>query len=182
MKVVATEIPDVLLIEPKVYADARGFFMECWHRPAYSDAGIPGGFVQDNLSRSRRGCLRGLHFQHPHGQGKLVQVVEGAVFDVAVDLRRSSPSFGACVTARLSAANHLQLWLPAGFAHGFCVMSESALVMYKCTDIYRPDSEQTLLWNDPALHIPWPIDDPVLSDKDRAGLPLAEIPPGQLPE
>ncbi|SEU19027.1 dTDP-4-dehydrorhamnose 3,5-epimerase [Stigmatella erecta] len=177
MKVTETAIPGVLLIEPKVFGDARGFFLETFHAQRYADAGIPGPFVQDNYSRSVKGTLRGLHFQEPQPQGKLVQVVAGAVFDVAVDIRRGSPTFGKWVGVELSAENRRQLWVPPGFAHGFCVTSESADFQYKCTALYAPQNERSLLWNDPDLGITWPLDgEPKLSAKDAAAVRLKDAP------
>jgi len=174
MNVLPTELPGVLLVEPKVHGDARGFFFEAYHQRRYADAGIPGPFVQDNVSRSTRGILRGLHYQHPRGQGKLVWVLAGSVFDVAVDVRRGSPTFGKWVGVELSDQNRRQLWIPAGFAHGFCVTSESADFAYKCTDFYAPEHEQTILWNDPRIGIRWPLEQPRLSAKDAAGKRLGE--------
>lgn len=168
MKVTATRLPGVLLIEPKVHGDDRGFFFESYQSSRYQAAGIPAAFVQDNLSRSVKGTLRGLHFQEPNGQGKLVQVLRGAVYDVAVDVRRSSPHFGQWVGVELTESNHHQLWVPPGFAHGFCVLSESADFLYKCTSLYSPESERGVAWNDPALAIDWPIRQPLLSPKDAA--------------
>ncbi|WP_104098313.1 dTDP-4-dehydrorhamnose 3,5-epimerase [Stutzerimonas kunmingensis] len=176
MKVVETSIPDVLIIEPKVFGDERGFFYESFNAAAFEAAtGLKRQFVQDNHSKSQRGVLRGLHYQIQQPQGKLVRVVAGEVFDVAVDLRKSSPSFGRWVGTRLSAQNQRQLWIPEGFAHGFVVLSESAEFLYKTTDYYAPEHERSLLWNDPALGIQWPIDEPPqLSAKDQAGKPLSE--------
>jgi dTDP-4-dehydrorhamnose 3,5-epimerase len=177
MKVWATAIPDVLIVEPHVFGDQRGFLVESWHAARYADHGLPAGFVQDNHSRSAGGVLRGLHYQIDRPQGKLVRVAAGEIFDVAVDLRRSSPTFGRWVGERLSAASHRQLWIPPGFAHGFYVMSEQADVLYKCTDYYAPQHERTLRWDDAALGIAWPLSGaPVLSAKDRAGLALADAP------
>ena len=174
MRVTPTDIPDVKLIEPRVFGDARGFFFESWNRRALADAGIDADFVQDNHSRSARGVLRGLHYQIEHAQGKLVRATAGEVFDVAVDLRRSSPTFGRSVGIMLSAANKRMLWIPPGFAHGFLVVSEDAEFLYKTTDYWYPEHERTLLWNDPALAIAWPLSGaPVLAAKDVAGLPLA---------
>ena len=174
MKVTPTELPDVLLIEPRVFADERGFFFESYNRRALAEAGLAGEFVQDNHSRSRRGVLRGLHYQIEHAQGKLVRVVAGEVFDVAVDIRRSSPTFGRAVGVKLSADSKSMLWIPPGFAHGFLVLSDSAEFLYKTTDYWYPEHERTLLWNDPALAIAWPLDGaPKLATKDAAGRPLA---------
>lgn len=162
-------IPEVILVEPKVFRDARGFFLETFHAERYQEAGITGPFVQDNHSRSVPRTLRGLHAQERHPQGKLVRCVEGEIWDVAVDVRRGSPTFGHWVGYSLSADNHRQLWVPPGFLHGFCVLSPGgAQVEYKCTDLYRPDDELAVVWNDPELAIAWPIDDPVLSAKDAA--------------
>jgi len=180
MNVVPCELEGVLLIEPRVYGDARGYFLETWHERRYREAGIPGPFVQDNLSFSRRGAVRGLHFQNPSAQAKLVYVLEGEVFDVAVDLRRRSPTFGRWFGTRLSAENKRQLYIPVGFAHGFAVLSETALFAYKCTEFYAPEHEVTLLWNDPDLAIPWPVEQPVLSEKDQRGRRLRDLPPEKL--
>jgi len=175
MQITPTALPDVLLVVPKVFGDDRGFFFESWNRRAFADGGIDVDFVQDNHSRSRRGVLRGLHYQIKHAQGKLVRATEGEVFDVAVDLRRSSPSFGRSVGAVLSAANRHMLWIPPGFAHGFVVLSEYAEILYKATDNWYPEHERTLLWNDAALRIDWPLDtEPTMAAKDAAGLPLAD--------
>ena len=175
MRVVATSIPDVLVVEPKVFEDARGCFYESWNRRAFAQAGIDVEFVQDNHSCSQRGVLRGLHYQIEHAQGKLVRVIEGEVFDVAVDLRRSSPTFGRHVAIDLSAANRRMLFIPPGFAHGFVVVSDVAQFLYKTTDYWYPQHERTLLWNDPALAIEWPAQvTPALAPKDAAGVPLAQ--------
>jgi dTDP-4-dehydrorhamnose 3,5-epimerase len=173
----ATDIPDVVVIEPKVHGDARGFFMETWQARVFAANGIDAGFVQDNHSGSAQGVLRGLHYQLRHTQGKLVRVIQGEVFDVAVDLRRSSPTFGRWVGEVLSADNHRMLWVPPGFAHGFLVLSATAEFTYKCTDYYDPASERTLIWNDPQVGIHWPLpaqSAPALSAKDAAGLRLAD--------
>ncbi len=181
MNVVPTSLPGVLLIEPKVFGDHRGFFLETYQAERYRQAGITLPFVQDNHSRSQRGVLRGLHFQLRHPQGKLVQVMRGAVFDVAVDIRRGSPSFGRWFGAVLSDENHRQLYIPPGFAHGFCVLSDVVDFVYKCTDYYHPEDEDGVSWQDPAIGIDWPITDPLLSDRD-AGLPLlADMEPERLP-
>ena len=174
------EIPDVILVEPKIFPDDRGFFLETWHEQRYAQAGITKPFVQDNVSFSKRGVLRGLHFQHPHGQGKLVAVLSGEVVDIAVDIRVGSPTFAQWVSVTLSAENHKQLYVPAGFAHGFCVMSQTALFSYKCTDFYDGSAEGGLIWNDPELEIDWPIDNPVLSEKDAALPRLKDIPAEKL--
>lgn len=181
MHVHTTNLPGVVIIEPRVFGDARGFFMETWNQARYAEAGLPERFVQDNLSFSRRGVLRGLHFQNPNGQGKLVSVLQGEVFDVAVDIRVGSPTFGQVASVLLSAENKRQFYIPPGFAHGFCVTSETALFAYKCTEFYEPKAEASLLWNDPALAIDWPIDAPELSAKDAAALTLADFPPERLP-
>jgi dTDP-4-dehydrorhamnose 3,5-epimerase len=175
MKVIPTAIPDVLLIDPKVFGDARGFFFESFNQKAFNAAiGLKLDFVQDNHSRSARGVLRGLHYQIQQPQGKLVRVVRGSVFDVAVDLRKSSPTFGQWVGAELSEDNHRQMWVPPGFAHGFVVTSESADFLYKTTDYYAPQHERCIAWNDPAIGIQWPLaEPPQLSVKDQAGAPLA---------
>ena len=176
MNIVRTEIPDVLIIEPKVFGDARGFFFESFNQRQFEQlTGFAPHFVQDNHSRSARGVLRGLHYQIQQPQGKLVRVIAGEVFDVCVDLRRSSPTFGKSVCVSLSAQNHRQLWIPPGFAHGFLVTSESADFVYKTTEYYAPEHERALLWNDAALSIPWPLEgEPVLSAKDKAGVSLAQ--------
>ena len=174
MRVTPTALPDVLLIEPKVFGDARGFFYESWNRRALADAGLDVEFVQDNHSRSSRGVLRGLHYQIVHPQGKLVRATQGEVFDVAVDLRRGSATFGAHVAVVLSAENKRMVWIPPGFAHGFLVVSEVAEFLYKTTDYWRPEDERTLLWNDPALAIEWPLSGPpILAARDAAAPPLA---------
>jgi dTDP-4-dehydrorhamnose 3,5-epimerase len=174
MQVLPTAIPDVLVVEPRVFEDVRGFFFESWNRRAFAEAGIDADFVQDNHSRSRRGVLRGLHYQVEHAQGKLVRVTVGEVFDVAVDLRRSSPTFGRHVAMTLSAANRRMLFIPPGFAHGFVVVSDAAEFLYKTTDYWYPAHERTLQWNDPALGIAWPSGiEPTLTAKDAAGVPLA---------
>ncbi|ABF88609.1 dTDP-4-dehydrorhamnose 3,5-epimerase [Myxococcus xanthus DK 1622] len=176
MKVTPLEIPDVLLLEPKVFGDDRGFFMEMFHAARYAAVGIPGPFVQDNYSRSAKGTLRGVHFQEPQAQGKLVQVLAGAVYDVAVDVRRGSPTFGQWVAVELSSDNRRQLWIPPGFAHGFCVVSDSADFHYKCTALYAPETERSVVWNDPDLAIPWPVSEPLLSPKDAQAPRLRDAP------
>jgi dTDP-4-dehydrorhamnose 3,5-epimerase len=180
VRVTTIDIPGVLVFEPAVRRDQRGFFVETFHIKRYQEAGIVESFVQDNLSRSVRGTLRGLHFQEPHAQGKLVMAVEGAVYDVVVDIRVGSPTFGRWYGLDLSDQNLRQVYVPPGCAHGFCVTSETAMFLYKCTDYYSPMDERGVLWNDPALAIPWPIRDPILSDKDQKYRPLAEI-QGELP-
>lgn len=170
MKVIPTELPEVLLIEPKVFGDARGFFMESWNRKTFASLGLDLDFVQDNHSRSGKGVLRGLHYQLHQPQGKLVRVTSGAVYDVAVDLRRSSPRFGQWTGHELSAENKHMLWVPPGFAHGFLVLSESADFLYKTTEYYAPEHERCVLWNDPAIGISWPLNgEPALSAKDKVG-------------
>lgn len=181
MKVIPQALPGVLLIEPEVFGDDRGFFLELYRLPRYAEAGIGVTFVQDNRSRSSRGVLRGLHYQIKHPQGKLVMVISGKVFDVAVDVRHGSPTFGRSVSSVLNAADHRQLYIPPGFAHGFCTLSESADVLYKCTDIYRPEDEGGVLWSDPQLAIGWPLTTPLLSAKDAAFPTLASISPRHLP-
>lgn len=176
MRVTQVEpLSEVLIVRPDIHADGRGEFVELHSLEPYQKAGIGPKFVQDNLSRSRRGVLRGLHFQNPGAQGKLVSAVSGAVFDVVVDVRRGSPTFGRWVGVRLDDCERRQLWVPPGFAHGFLVLSERADVVYKCTAAYRPDAEHTLLWNDSRLEIEWKVDAPVLSVRDRAGRTLAEL-------
>lgn len=175
MDVQETDLPGLLLIEPRVFEDARGFFMETWQKQRYAEAGIAAEFVQDNYSRSVRGTVRGLHYQIVQPQGKLVQAIRGEIFDVAVDLRRDSAVFGQWTGVVLSESNRRQVYIPPGFAHGFCVLSDVAEFTYKCTDYYAPEHERTLLWNDPAIGIDWPLnEEPILSEKDRRGVPLAE--------
>ncbi len=172
MKLTPTALPEVLVIEPKVFGDERGFFLESWNERAFAQAGIDARFVQDNHSRSARGVLRGLHYQLRQPQGKLMRVVAGRVFDVAVDIRRGSPNFGRWAGVMLDAAEHKLVWIPPGFAHGFCVLSDTADVLYKATDFYAPDDERAIAWNDPDIAVAWPLDGPPsLSAKDaRAGL------------
>ncbi|TXI47718.1 MAG: dTDP-4-dehydrorhamnose 3,5-epimerase [Lysobacter sp.] len=177
MKVIPTAIPDLLILEPKVFGDARGFFMESYNAKVFHDAtGLSPNFVQDNHSRSGKGVLRGLHYQIEQAQGKLVRVTRGAVFDVAVDLRQSSPTFGQWVGIELSEENNRQFWIPPGFAHGFLVTSDSADFLYKTTDYYAPQFERSLAWNDPTVGVAWPLEGitPLLSAKDLAGKALAE--------
>jgi dTDP-4-dehydrorhamnose 3,5-epimerase len=177
MKAARLEIPDVLLLAPRVFGDERGFFLESWNARDFSNAiGLDVRFVQDNHSRSRRDVLRGLHYQIKQPQGKVIRVIKGRVFDVAVDLRKSSSTFGRWVGAELTEDNHRQVWIPPGFAHGFLVLSESADILYKATDYYAPEHERCLIWNDPTVGIKWPIaDEPILSAKDKAGLPLSKV-------
>jgi dTDP-4-dehydrorhamnose 3,5-epimerase len=167
----------VLLIEPKVFGDERGFFMETYRVDAFRAAGIPDTFVQDNHSRSARGVLRGLHYQEPNAQGKLVRCTRGAIFDVAVDIRRGSPSFGRWFGIELSDANKLMLWIPPGFAHGFCAMEEGSDLVYKCTALYDASADRAIVWNDPAIGIEWPVAEPILSKKDAAAPPLSAAAP-----
>ncbi|WP_455851546.1 dTDP-4-dehydrorhamnose 3,5-epimerase [Pantoea endophytica] len=177
MKIIDTDIPDVKIIEPAVFGDERGFFMETWQQKKFEELVCPRTFVQDNHSKSSKGILRGLHYQTTNTQGKLVRVVSGEVYDVAVDMRKSSPTFGKWVGVYLSADNKRQLWVPEGFAHGFYVTSESAEFVYKCTDYYNPKNEHSLLWNDSDLNITWPIganEFPALSAKDKDGTPFAQ--------
>jgi len=175
VKVARTALPEVLVLEPELFGDARGFFMEVWNERTFDALGIHDRFVQDNHSRSQRNVLRGLHYQLRQPQGKLVRVVSGEIWDVAVDLRRGSPGFGRWAGVRIDDEGRRMLWVPAGFAHGFVVLSEYAEVLYKTTDFYAPEHERTLLWNDPALGIPWPLQgDPILAGKDRRGVPLAQ--------
>lgn len=181
MKVEETGLPGVLIVEPDRFGDDRGFFQEIWHEGRYKDAGILGPFVQDNMSLSGGGVLRGLHLQNPNGQGKLVYALQGEVFDVAVDLRVGSPTFGRWAGAVLPADTGRQLWIPEGFGHGFCVLSESALFAYKCTDLYSRDAELSVLWNDPDIGIDWPLDDPLVSEKDAAAPRLSDIDRSRLP-
>jgi dTDP-4-dehydrorhamnose 3,5-epimerase len=173
VRVTPIDIPGVLIIDPDVFRDPRGVFLETHHQRRYAEAGIPGPFVQDNYSSSVRGTLRGLHYQDPHAQGKLVMVMEGAVYDVVVDIRRGSPTFGKWHGVELSAQNLRQMYVPPGCAHGFCVTSERAAFLYKCTDYYSPKNERGILWSDPSLGITWPIATPILSAKDQALKPLA---------
>jgi len=181
MKLLQTELEEVFVIEPRVFEDPRGFFMETFHRERYEALGIHADFCQDNLSFSCKNTLRGLHYQLPREQAKLVQVLRGEIFDVAVDVRSGSPTFGRAVGVTLSESNRRQLFIPRGFAHGFCVLSETALFSYKCSNFYAPDCDRGVLWSDPALGIAWPIEDPLLSAKDQ-GLPLLkDIPEEQLP-
>jgi dTDP-4-dehydrorhamnose 3,5-epimerase len=175
VKAIPTALPGVLIIEPDVHRDDRGFFLETYHQRKYAELGLPGPLVQDNHSNSVKGTLRGLHAQIERPQGKLVRAVQGEMFDVAVDIRRGSATFGRWVGVVLSAANFRQLWIPPGFAHGFCVLSERVDVEYKCSDFYNPGDELTVLWSDPEVGIDWPVRNPILSAKDAAALPLARV-------
>ncbi len=175
MKITTTALPGVLIIEPKAFGDARGFFLETFQSERYAKAGITLPFVQDNHSRSQRGVLRGLHLQSNRPQGKLVSVSRGSVFDVAVDIDPQSATFGQYVGVELRDDNHLQLWIPPGYAHGFCVLSEVADFQYKCTDFYYPEDEAGIIWNDPDVNIAWPLDNPLLSEKDQQLPRLREL-------
>ncbi|MGE1562357.1 dTDP-4-dehydrorhamnose 3,5-epimerase [Pantoea septica] len=177
MKIIDTDIADVKIIEPAVFGDERGFFMETWQQKKFEELVCPRQFVQDNHSKSAKGILRGMHYQTENTQGKLVRVVSGEVFDVAVDMRQASPTFGKWVGVHLSAENKRQLWVPEGFAHGFYVVSDSAEFVYKCTDYYNPNAEHSLLWNDEVVGINWPLtgnEEPLLSAKDKQGIPFKE--------
>ncbi|MEO0373132.1 MAG: dTDP-4-dehydrorhamnose 3,5-epimerase [Cyanobacteria bacterium P01_A01_bin.17] len=180
MKIRKTALPGVLVIEPQIYKDPRGLFFESYHQERYREAGLRASFVQDNVSHSDKGVLRGLHYQLLHPQGKLVSVAAGEVFDVCVDIRQGSPTFGRWFSQILSAQNHWQVFVPAGFAHGFCVISETAMFTYKCTNFYAPGDEYSIRWDDPAIGIDWPLDAPLLSGKD-AEAPLLHEAKAQLP-
>lgn len=183
MNVTPTALPDVLLIEPQIHGDQRGWFVESWQRERYREAGIDADFLQDNQSLSSHGTLRGLHIQNPHGQGKLVQVIQGEVYDVAVDVRRSSPHFGRWTGAHLSGENKRQLWVPKGFLHGFLVLSQTALFSYKCTELYHPETQFAVRWDDPDIGIAWPLEgEPKLSAKDLHAPCLRDIPEARLPD
>jgi dTDP-4-dehydrorhamnose 3,5-epimerase len=181
MKFTELDIPGVFHIEPDVFPDDRGFFTETFHIEKYTEAGIPGPFVQDNFAHSRKHVLRGLHFQEQQAQGKLVFVIRGEIYDVAVDMRRGSPAFGKWIGLTLSEKNHHQLFVPKGCAHGYVVLSDSADVMYKCTDLYAPQYDRGLIWNDPDLAVAWPVADPVLSAKDAKNPRFSAIPVDMLP-
>lgn len=176
MRVTPTSLPEVLMLEPERHDDARGSFMELWRRDKLAAAGIRADFVQTNLTTSRKGVLRGLHFQEPNAQDKLIAVLSGAIFDVAVDIRRGSPYFGRWAGIELSAANRKQLWIPRGFAHGLCVLTDEAQVQYGCTDYYAPANDRTIRWDDPAIGVAWPVKKPILSAKDEAAPLLANAP------
>ena len=180
MKIRNTKLEGPLILEPTYHRDPRGFFVETYHQQRYGEVGLPSHFVQDNVSSSSRGVLRGLHFQKPYPQGKLITVLQGEIFDVAVDIRIDSPTFGKWAGVNLSSDNGWQFWVPAGFAHGFCVVSEKTLVTYKCTELYHPECETSILWNDPRIGIEWPKIAPILSQKDIKGQPLEEIPKDKL--
>ena len=181
MKVIETALPGALILEPKVFGDTRGFFYESYNKAKWIEAGIDVNFVQSNVSRSARGVLRGLHYQWPNPQGKLVSVLEGEVYDVAVDIRRGSPTFGQSTGVMLTADNHRHFWVPEGFAHGFCVLSEFATFTYQCTALYDPKADAGIRWNDAALGIDWPLSEPLLSDKDGKTPLLEDVPPERLP-
>jgi dTDP-4-dehydrorhamnose 3,5-epimerase len=180
VKIIDTELKGVVIVEPAVFEDPRGYFLETYHAGRYAEGGIRGPFVQDNFSHSVRGTLRGLHYQLERAQGKLVMALEGRIYDVAADIRKGSPTFGRWVGVELSGENKRQLYIPPGFAHGFCVLSDTADVLYKCTDVYSQKDERGIIWNDPALAIAWPVTTPLLSDKDRAYKRLSEM-DGDLP-
>lgn len=182
MKVIETSLPGVLVVEPQVFGDARGFFYESYNESRFREAGIDARFVQANVSRSAKGVLRGLHYQWPNPQGKFVGVLEGEVFDVAVDIRRGSPYFGRWFGAMLTADNKRHLWIPEGFAHGFCVLSDYATFSYQCTALYDAKADAGVAWNDPTVGIDWPVNDPHLSDKDRKAPLLKDLPEDCLPE
>jgi dTDP-4-dehydrorhamnose 3,5-epimerase len=181
MKFIETPLPGCIVIEPQVFGDSRGFFYESYNEAKYRDAGIDRKFVQSNVSRSARGVLRGLHYQWPHPQGKLVSVLEGEVFDVAVDIRRGSPTFGQWAGVMLTSENHRHFWIPEGFAHGFCVVSDYATFSYQCTDLYDAKADGAVRFDDPAIGIDWPVSSPLLSDKDAKAALLADIAPDRLP-
>lgn len=182
MEVTHTELPGVLLLEPRRFHDARGWFAETWRRNRYRELGIRDEFIQDNAACSQRGVLRGLHYQYPNPQGKLVSVLVGAVFDVAVDIRRGSPDYGRWIGYELSEHNGRQLYVPAGFAHGYVVLSDVAVFAYKCTEYYDADADAVVAWNDPSIGVAWPVMDPILSEKDAAAPQLAQVPADRLPE
>ena len=181
MKLIETSLPGALIIEPQVFGDSRGFFYESYNKGKWRDAGIDADFIQTNVSRSGRGVLRGLHYQWPHPQGKLVSVLEGEVYDVAVDIRRGSPTFGQSAAVMLTADNHRHFWVPEGFAHGFCVLSEFATFTYQCTALYDARADAGIRWNDAELGIDWPLSEPLLSDKDRRTPLLKDVAPERLP-
>lgn len=181
MKVIESPLPGVLVIEPAVYGDARGWFFEAFHRERFAAAGLPTDYPQSNVSRSARGVLRGLHHQWPHPQGKLVSVLEGSVFDVAVDIRRGSATYGQWFGTELSVDNHRMMYIPPGFAHGFAVLSDYATFSYQCTALYDRSADRSIAWNDPDIGVAWPLAQPLLSDKDRAALRLCDQPADSLP-
>ncbi|MHC5544123.1 dTDP-4-dehydrorhamnose 3,5-epimerase, partial [Singulisphaera rosea] len=175
MKIESTDLPGVVILEPPVYDDSRGYFTETWKQSKFAEAGLPTDFAQDNLSYSLGGVLRGLHYQEPHPQGKLIYVLQGEIFDVAVDIRPGSPTFRRWVGVTLSVENHRQVYIPPGFAHGFVVTSDAAMVVYKCTASYRPDCDRSVAWDDPELAIRWPVASPILSAKDQVAPRLADV-------
>lgn len=181
MQITETDLDGVLIITPRIFEDGRGWFSEIYHAERYASFGVPVSFVQDNLSWSERLVLRGLHFQYPHSQAKLIYVLKGEVFDVAVDIRAGSPSFGRWVGTHLNSKDHNQLFVPEGFAHGFVVLSEMALFGYKCSEVYHPETEKSILWNDPDIGIDWPVSEPLLSPKDAHALTLAQFNAADLP-
>ena len=181
MNIISTDFEGLLIVEPKIFTDNRGFFTETYHKARYKESGIPQIFIQDNLSSSVQNTLRGLHYQIKKPQAKIVQVIAGAIFDVAVDIRGGSPTFGKWAGVHLSEQNMRQLFIPEGFAHGFCVLSETALVTYKCSDFYHPEDEGGIIWSDPDIGIDWPVENPIISEKDMHYPRLAELSPGQLP-
>jgi len=181
MEILSTKFNEVIVISPRIFQDPRGYFFETFQAERYKDNGIPRNFVQDNLSCSQKNTLRGLHYQHPHGQAKLVSVVRGEVLDVVVDVRKGSPTFGQWEGVVLSSENHRQLFVPEGFAHGFCVLSEDALFTYKCSDYYAPDAERGIAWNDPDIGIAWPVEKPLLSEKDAHYPRLRDVDEKNLP-
>jgi dTDP-4-dehydrorhamnose 3,5-epimerase len=181
MKILTTPIPGLIIFEPKIFGDHRGFFVETYNQTRYREAGLDVEFVQDNLSYSQKGVLRGLHFQNPYGQGKLVSVIEGRIFDAAVDVRLGSPTFGKSFGIELDGISKKQFFVPPGFAHGFVVLSDVALFSYKCTEVYHPETEKCIRWDDPSLDINWPLREPILSEKDKKGSLLKDFPKDQLP-
>ena len=182
MNFIKTKLPEIVIVEPSVYEDDRGFFMEVFHRDKFEREGIAPVFIQDNVSSSKKNTIRGLHYQYPQSQGKLISVVRGCVYDVAVDIRSGSPMFGEWIGIELSEENRRLLWVPPGFAHGFCVTSDQAVLSYKCTDLYAPEYEHSILWSDPAIGIQWPCEEAaVVSSKDQAGVALGEMDPAHLP-
>ena len=181
MKVIQTSLPGVLVIEPQVFGDPRGFFYESYNEAKYAKLGIHVNFVQTNVSQSTKGVLRGLHYQWPNAQGKLVSVLQGEVYDVAVDIRRGSPTFGQWTSAMLTADHHRHMWIPAGFAHGFCVLSEQAIFTYQCTTLYDPAADASICWNDATIGIDWPVSEPLISAKDAKAPLLADVPADRLP-
>lgn len=182
MHIIETKIPGVLILEPTVYSDARGDFFECFHAEKYPHQGLPAKFVQDNFSRSKKNVVRGLHYQLTNAQGKLIWITQGKIFDVVADVRRGSPTFGQWLGITLSADKQQQVYIPPGLAHGFCALTDNVNFYYKCTDYYQPNSERGILWSDTDLNIPWPVTNPILSDKDKLNPTLKDINPEQLPQ